>query len=152
MTTSKRQGTGTWGNLHEGPHQIGMVGLTAVPYVSGVILQSSNFSTNNAEIAITFPYPAGYVKVINSGSAGANVPIRVAFVSAADPTVISGKHYIDLPTTGSFEEFFNPLGAIYLTLASNTSNQGAQILAGLLPINTGSLPILTGSGLTGTTP
>ena len=138
-----RDSDGSWGGFHQGPNQIGWVDCGVRPFLTGVVLQSANFATNNGQVAVNFPYPARWCQVINSGS----TTVRVHPASIAAGNVIGGEHFEELPS-GSSTDYKVPLGTLYVSLLNSSANGYVRIKAELMPITTGSLPTLTGSGLT----
>ena len=125
---------------------IGFQGAGAIPFVTGVLLQASNFGTNNAEVHIRFPTLTNYVRVIN-GASGSSVPIRFHFTSLAQGNTLAGAHWVPLYDFGTEEDIRIPISDLYVSLASGSSNGFVHVIAQCTPLGVGMQPVLSGTGI-----
>ena len=127
-----------------GLRNVGSYQISGHPYLTG-----STIGTG-AEQKIEFPYVTRSVTVISSGSA----ELRVHFNStgsAISPNIIANHHFLTLAGDGENITFNVRCKEVYVSCTKDGVDQvgtnGYELFAELTTIPTGSMYILTGSGL-----
>jgi hypothetical protein len=120
--------------------------VSGIPFLTGGVIPSSSFSTNDAEKKITFPYVARTITVINR----TNTDLKVHFASNAAGRVSgSAHHYLTLPDAKDSFTFNVKCKEIYVSLMSGSADGEFELAAELTTIPTTDMFNLTGSGITG---
>ena len=123
-----------------GLRNVGSYQVSGHPYLTG-----SNALNANSEHRIDFPFVTKAVTVINYS----NQLIRVHFNSKNHNDVIEGMHYLELDNDEDSFTFSVKCNEIYISTPSdNTDIAKYRIYAELTNIPSGSMYVLSGSGLT----
>ena len=142
--------TGSWTpQVHTvGLRNVGSYVVSGHPYLTGSVLTgSASGSGYNAqgEKRVQFPYVTQRVTVTNLSGGGT---VRIHFASQSAGNVISGKHYVELPTNTS-TTLEVKCKEIYFSIDSTSSNNASlEIIADLTNIPPQRMYALTGSGIT----
>ena len=128
-----------------GLRSVGSYQVSGYPFVTG----ANGAMADGTQAKVSFPNITKSVTIINSGSSGAG-ELRVHFNqqgTATTPFVTAepANHYITLADVGDSVTFNVKCKEIYVT---SVGTQGFELFAELTFINTGSMMVLTGSGLT----
>lgn len=132
------------GAVGVGLRNVGSYQISGHPYVTGSVLYAGE------EKKVSFPLVTKSVTVINSGSATgvASPSLRVHFASTGSTDDVFGsRHYIEFNSIEDSFEFDVKCKEIYISAAGGAAG-GFQLYASLTSIPTGSMYILTGSGIT----
>ena len=123
-------------------HSVGSYQVSGVPWISGSDTQAAG-----AEVKYSFPYVAKSVTIVNLST----TTVRLHFNSNDDPGVASGLHYMELDSDEDSYTFNARCKEIYVSAPSDGAGvRKYRVVAELTGIPTGSMFILTGSGLTTT--
>tara|TARA_R110002110_G_scaffold395361_1_gene609929 strand:+ start:171 stop:605 length:435 start_codon:yes stop_codon:yes gene_type:complete len=125
-----------------GIQNVGSYQSSGWPWISG-----SGKLRAGEERKFSFPMVTKNVTVIQSGSDGS---CRVHFASTASgPGVIQGKHYVSLNSHEDSYTFNVKCKEIYIScVAGDQDDLSWEVVAELTNIPTGSMFVLTGSGIT----
>jgi len=118
---------------------VGSFQVSGYPYVTG-----STDIDNGTEHKIEFPRVVKSITVINRASP----EVRIHFNSKDSGNVYAGGHYISLPVSGDAVTFNIKCKEIYVSNASGADNGSYELFAEVTSIQSGEMPVLTGSGLT----
>jgi hypothetical protein len=129
-----------------GLHNVGSYQVSGRPWITG-----SDAHPANTEVQVKFPSVAKSFTVINlTGSGLGSSQLFVHFAPGSSGTeTIANKHYIPLDTHEDSYTFNVKCSSVYIS-APSTNGQIARwrIMAELTNIQTSSMFILTGSGIT----
>ena len=126
-----------------GIQNVGSYQSSGWPWISG-----SGILRAGEERKFSFPMVTKNVTVIQSGS---EVSARIHFASTSSgPGVIQGRHYVSLSSHEDSYTFNVKCKEIYVTCAAahETDPYSWEVVAELTNIPTGSMFVLTGSGIT----
>ena len=128
-----------------GLRNVGSYQVSGTPWVTGSnLFHNVNYSgIANGEVKIKFPFVTKSIMVENTGSAG---DIRVHWRESTAGSVITGLHYWSIEP-GDVVTFDVKCKEVYLSVASSVES-GFEMFADLTQIPTGSMFVLTGSGIT----
>ena len=142
----KKNSTGYYGVARAGLRNVGSYQISGHPFLTGSVIGTG------AEQKIEFPFVTRSVTVISSGSA----TLRVYFNStgsALSPNVVTNKHHLTLQGDGENITFNVRCKEIFVNCSEDGCDgqgdkNGYELFAELTTIPTGSMYVLTGSGLT----
>ena len=116
-----------------------------ISHLTGSVLSSASFATNNSQVKIEFPKVTKSILIINATSS--NTPLRIHFNSLDEGNVEGGKHFVTLPSNRDSIKLEHKCKEIYISL--ETAADGAfELVADLTGIDSNEMIALTGSGLT----
>lgn len=127
-----------------GINNVGSYQVSGLPYVTGSVLSSGSYSTNNGQVQVSFPYVTRSITVISRSDTN----IRVHFNDLTSGNVISARHYITLTAEKDTITFNVKAKEIYVSLEDNISDGEFELFAELTTISSREMYDLTGSGLT----
>ena len=130
-----------------GLRNVGSYQVSGHPYVTGSLVG------NNVEHRVSFPFVTKSITVIASGTT-ADPLIRISFnptgtaspVNGGSQNVVTGKHYIEMNSSGDSMTFDVKCKEIFIHGMNTTS--GFELFASLTNVDPGHMYQLTGSGLT----
>tara|TARA_R110000824_G_scaffold106255_5_gene251049 strand:- start:1082 stop:1501 length:420 start_codon:yes stop_codon:yes gene_type:complete len=125
-----------------GLHNVGSYQVSGVPWITG-----SNSLGPDDEHKIKFPYVTQNVTVIMH-SAASNGIVRVHFASKANAGVVSGLHYIELDSDEDSITLPVKCTNLYVSAPDDGGVRTYRVVAALTNIPSGSMSLLTGSGIT----
>ncbi len=129
-----------WKSYGVGLNNVGSYQVSGVPFITG-----SAELGKGQEYRYGFPFVAKSVTVINHSSQD----IRVHFNSTSSGHVIGGLHYVELDSDEDSFTFNVKCSEIYISApGGNSADASYRITAEFTRIHTGSMFVLTGSGLT----
>ena len=135
-----------------GLRNVGSYQVSGHPFVTGSTIQgnlSSGTGPYNAqgEHKIQFPYVSQTILVENRASSAD--PLRLHFREQAAGNVIGGNHFVEI-AAGTSVSVTTKCKEIYLSIAGTTAADKSNyvVVAELTNIQTGSMYVLTGSGIT----
>ena len=121
-------------------HGVGSYQVSGVPWISGSDTQAAD-----SEEKYSFPYVTKSVTVVNLAA----TTIRLHFNSNADPGVATGLHYMELDSDEDSYTFNVRCKELYVSAPDDGAGvRSYRVVAELTGIPTGSMFVLTGSGLT----
>jgi hypothetical protein len=129
-----------------GLSNVGSYQVSGIPYLTGSVLLSASFATNNSQIKVEFPKVTKSVLIINT--TGSNTPLRVHYNSLDGGNVESGKHFVTLPSNRDSIKLEHKCKEIYISLETAAADGAFELVADLTGIDPKEMLILTGSGLT----
>ena len=129
-----------------GLSNVGSYQVSGLPYMTGTILSSASFATNNSQVKIEFPKVTKSILIINATSS--NTPLRVHFNSIYQGNVVGGKHFVTLPSNRDSVKLDHKCKEIYISLETSAADGAFELVADLTGIDSSEMLVLTGSGLT----
>ena len=125
-----------------GLNHVGAYQVSGVPWITG-----SDDMVANDEHRVKFPYVTQNVTVIMH-SAASNGIVRVHFASKANAGVVSGLHYIELDSDEDSITLPVKCTSLYVSAPDDGGVRTYRVVAALTNIPSGSMSLLTGSGIT----
>ena len=131
--------------LGVGLRNVGSYQVSGHPYVTG----SADMGSAGTEVKVSFPFVTKEVTVFASGS---NSQLKVGFQSDSNGTVFDSAphHYVSLSNgdSGTPSSFTFDVKCKEVYVKNVNANAGFEVYASLTGIQTGSMYVLTGSGIT----
>tara|TARA_R110000824_G_scaffold188886_3_gene370263 strand:+ start:350 stop:787 length:438 start_codon:yes stop_codon:yes gene_type:complete len=138
-----------------GLRSVGSYQVAGVPWISGSTIQGDlTYNTATAgEMKLEFPYVTKSIMVTRTGGTSTSPgsgDLRIHFrEEAADGNPITGLHYHSVTGTGGTITMDVKCKEIYLSISvATTDTTTFEVYAELTNIPTGSMFVLTGSGIT----
>lgn len=129
-----------------GLSNVGSYQVSGFPYLTGSVLSSASFATNNSQVKIEFPKVTKSILIINATSS--NTPLRIHFNSLDEGNVEGGKHFVTLPSNRDSIKLEHKCKEIYISLETAAADGAFELVADLTGIGSNEMIALTGSGLT----
>lgn len=128
---------------HAGFYNTNAYLASGLPYLTGSVLLSSSFATNNSEIRVRFDKVTRSITVINTS----NVAILASFLSITSSNVSGGHHYTTLQNNKDNITYNMRVREIYISLANGSANGSFELVAEQTTIDQHEALTLTGSGI-----
>ena len=129
-----------------GLSNVGSYQVSGFPYLTGSVLSSASFATNNSQVKIECPKVTKSILIINATSS--NTPLRIHFNSLDEGNVEGGKHFVTLPSNRDSIKLEHKCKEIYISLETAAADGAFELVADLTGIGSNEMIALTGSGLT----